>query len=136
MLIFADLIPIKPLPRLPLQDASDRINHSPVRLAPIQNTVGDPNALKSPMIILNDATTGKVGAAIASAITFGDKGATSKPVAGTATKKRKADPETSLAEDIAAYKQNLDHIYVDDIVVDMNCSQVRRRINQVLDGAS
>lgn len=101
-----------------------------MRLAPIQGTTGNPNALKNPVIVLDDDTSGKVAAAIA----VGDKGTTAKPAAATATKKRKAGPETSFAEDIAAYKQNLDHIYVDDIVVDMNCSQVRRRINQVLDG--
>lgn len=62
-----------------------------------------------------------------------DNQTSTKPVAGSASKKRKAGPETSLAEDIAAYKQDLD-IDVDDMYVDMNCSQVRTRINQVLDG--
>lgn len=100
-----------------------------MRLPPIQGIFGDPTALKNPVIVIDDDTTGK---SATSAI--GGNGAASMPAAKSAPKKRKAGPETSLAEDIAAYKQNLDHIYVDDIVVDMNCSQVRRRINQVLDG--
>lgn len=50
------------------------------------------------------------------------------------SKKRKAGPETSLAEDIAAYTQDLSHIEVDDMFVDKSCTVVRTCINQVLDG--
>lgn len=57
--------------------------------------------------------------------------------AGTASSSkvnsRKRKPETSLEEDIAAYKQDLSHIETDGMLMDQNCNQVRRRINQVLD---
>lgn len=58
--------------------------------------------------------------------------ASTKPAA---SKKRKSGHQTTLAEDIAAYKQDLDHIDIGDPHVDMSCLQVRNRINQVLDGA-
>lgn len=58
---------------------------------------------------------------------------TAKAKSAAASKKRK--PETTLEEDIAAYKQNLDHIDVDDLDIDENCDQVRKQINQVLDNA-
>ncbi|KAJ4391512.1 hypothetical protein N0V93_005130 [Gnomoniopsis smithogilvyi] len=122
-----------PPPRRALQDASDRINHSPVRQAPIKNTNGDlsqedvvevhKGANDLCAILQNPAAVQPVEG----------KRSTAKPAAGGASKKRKAGPETSLAEDIAAYKQDLSHIDVDGYAVDMNCSQVRTRINQVLD---
>lgn len=60
------------------------------------------------------------------------KAAATKPAAAY-SKKRKS--ETSLEEDIAAYKQNLDHIDVDNLHVDQDCDQVRKQVNQVLDNA-
>lgn len=58
--------------------------------------------------------------------------AAAQPAAG---KKRKAtQPSMTLEEEIAAYKQDLSEIEVDDMFVDMNCDQVRKRINAVLDG--
>ncbi|KAI0850278.1 hypothetical protein F5Y00DRAFT_233022 [Daldinia vernicosa] len=54
------------------------------------------------------------------------------PKAGaTAGKKRKS--ETSLDEDIAAYKQDLSHIETDHLFIDMSCNQVRGKINKLLD---
>lgn len=53
-----------------------------------------------------------------------------KPPAG-----RKRKPDSSLDDDIAEYKQPLDHISTDDMHTDLNCDQVRTRINKVLDNA-
>lgn len=49
----------------------------------------------------------------------------------TGGKKRKA--ETTLEEDIAAYKQDLSHVELPRMQFDKNCNQVRKLINQVLD---
>lgn len=59
---------------------------------------------------------------------------TPKTAAATGSKKRKA--ETTLEEDIAAYKQNLDDTISPDIFEDESlpsCSAVRGRINKLLD---
>ncbi|RYO75089.1 hypothetical protein DL764_010585 [Monosporascus ibericus] len=50
---------------------------------------------------------------------------------GFSTRKRKS--ETSLEDDMAAYKQNLDHIFVEDMPVDSTCNQVRDKINRLID---
>ncbi|RYP51707.1 hypothetical protein DL768_003008 [Monosporascus sp. mg162] len=50
---------------------------------------------------------------------------------GFSSRKRKS--ETSLEDDIAAYKQNLDHIFVEDMAVDSTCNQVRGKINRLID---
>lgn len=54
-------------------------------------------------------------------------------ISSSSSRKRKA--ESTLEEDIALYKQDLGHIDLDGMHVDMNCDQVRKRINQVLDDA-
>ncbi|RYP81840.1 hypothetical protein DL770_005795 [Monosporascus sp. CRB-9-2] len=50
---------------------------------------------------------------------------------GFSSRKRKS--EASLEDDIAAYKQNLDHIFVEDMPVDSTCNQVRGKINRLID---
>lgn len=57
--------------------------------------------------------------------------AASKPA--SASKKRKSNFSSSLEDDIAEYKKNLDHIEVDTMIMDLSCDQVRTRINRVLD---
>ncbi|RYP76491.1 hypothetical protein DL771_001725 [Monosporascus sp. 5C6A] len=52
---------------------------------------------------------------------------------GSSSRKRKS--ETSLEDDIAAYKQNLDHIFVEDMPVDSTCNQVRGKINRLIDSS-
>lgn len=47
------------------------------------------------------------------------------------SKKRKS--ETSSDEDIAAYKQNLDHINVNNMRLDLNCNVVRSLIQKVIE---
>lgn len=69
----------------------------------------------------------------ATAATAATAATTTKPTVSNGGRKRKT--ETTLDEDIAAYKQNLSHIDVDDMAVHLNCDQVRRRINQVLDNS-
>lgn len=65
----------------------------------------------------------------------GATGSAPKPTAtATARKKRKA--ETTLEEDITAYKQNLDHIICRDAFEDQpmpSCAAVRGRINKLVD---
>lgn len=68
------------------------------------------------------------------------KAAATKPAAASgssssSSSSRKRKCETTLEEDIAAYKQDLSHIDADGMYIDMNCNQVRKRINQVLDNA-
>ncbi|ORY60742.1 uncharacterized protein BCR38DRAFT_349871 [Pseudomassariella vexata] len=70
--------------------------------------------------------------------TSGSSPQTAKPRAplpraptGSASRKRKS--ESSLEDDIAAYKQSLDDIIVEDMPMDLSCDQVRTRINKVLD---
>lgn len=58
------------------------------------------------------------------------KDAPAKPAAGNS---RKRKTETTLDQDIAAYKQDLDQIDVEGIDVDLTCNQVRSRINKVID---
>lgn len=70
------------------------------------------------------ATNDRLGAATKT------KAATAKPAAGNS---RKRKSETTLEEDIAAYKQDLSHIDVDDMYIDLTCNQVRSRINKVID---
>ncbi|RYP32018.1 hypothetical protein DL767_005463 [Monosporascus sp. MG133] len=53
--------------------------------------------------------------------------------ANPSSRKRKA--ETSLEEDIGAYKQNLDHIKTDGMMLDKDCRQVRYLINKLLDNS-
>lgn len=55
-----------------------------------------------------------------------------KPVP-KATNGRKRKSETSLEDDIAAYKQNLDHIPTEDMPLDWTCNQVRGKINRLID---
>ena len=50
---------------------------------------------------------------------------------GSGGRKRKA--ATSLEDDIAAYKQDLEEVYVDHLPIDMSCGQVRGRINKLID---
>ncbi|KAI1781331.1 hypothetical protein F4818DRAFT_436525 [Hypoxylon cercidicola] len=47
--------------------------------------------------------------------------------------KAAAKSDTSLDDDIAAYKQNLDHISTEDMPIDLTCNQVRGKINRLLD---
>ncbi|KAK7728740.1 hypothetical protein SLS53_009368 [Cytospora paraplurivora] len=58
------------------------------------------------------------------------KPATAKP-AGGSSRKRKS--ETTLEDDIAAYKQDLSDIAWERMPVDLDCDQVRLRINKVID---
>lgn len=54
-----------------------------------------------------------------------------KPIPkATNTRKRKSD--TSLDDDIATYKQNLDHIVTEDLEIDLTCNQVRGKINRLI----
>ncbi|KAI1085512.1 hypothetical protein F5B20DRAFT_567485 [Whalleya microplaca] len=55
------------------------------------------------------------------------------PPAAKAAGSKKRKSETSLEDDIAAYKQNLDYIDTDGMAIDMTCNQVRGRINKLLD---
>ncbi|KAI1144266.1 hypothetical protein F5Y05DRAFT_22728 [Hypoxylon sp. FL0543] len=55
---------------------------------------------------------------------------TDKPVPKTGSKKRKS--ETSLEDEIAAYKQHLD-ISTDKLDIDVTCNQLRGKINKLLD---
>ncbi|KAI2777903.1 hypothetical protein F4815DRAFT_276709 [Daldinia loculata] len=88
-----------------LQDASSRANQTPI-LPPLGKKVaGQPPATEAAV------PAPKVGA--------------------TAGKKRKS--ETSLDDDIAAYKQDLSHIETDHLFMDMSCNQVRGKINKLLD---
>ncbi|KAI1497727.1 hypothetical protein F5X99DRAFT_432734 [Biscogniauxia marginata] len=52
--------------------------------------------------------------------------------AATSSRRRKSG-SSSLEEDIAAYKQNLDHISTDGMGINLTCNQVRSRINKLLD---
>ncbi|KAI0122354.1 hypothetical protein F4814DRAFT_408444 [Daldinia grandis] len=88
-----------------LQDASSRANQAPVLPPSGTKAAGQPAATKI------TAPTSKVGA--------------------TTGKKRKS--ETSLDDDIAAYKQDLSHIETDHLAVHMSCNQVRGKINKLLD---
>lgn len=52
----------------------------------------------------------------------------------TNSRKRKSDASSSSSEEtIAAYKQDLDHIDVDDMAVDRDCTYVRNMIQKVID---
>lgn len=50
-----------------------------------------------------------------------------------ASTSRKRKSEVSSDEAIAAYKQNLDHINVDNMQLDLNCNAVRSLINKVIE---
>lgn len=143
-----------PAPREPLQELIQRVNQSPAKLPPqegIHDTAAKPIAA-APMPgpgtwverprDLNAPANSEVRAIMERAITDSLPKAKAKPttaqpakpVAATGTSnKRKADT-TTLEQDMAAYKQDLAHVDVDAMPVDMNCDQVRRRIHQVLDG--
>ncbi|KAL7626479.1 hypothetical protein AAE478_003251 [Parahypoxylon ruwenzoriense] len=93
-------VPARPV----LQDASYRVNQTPIPLPP-----GIKPAAGQPLIV-----------------------AATQPAPKT-TGSRKRKSETSLEDDIAVYKQNLDHIDTDGMQIDMTCNQVRGRINRLLD---
>lgn len=77
------------------------------------------------------AAASNATAAATATATAGKTTPTSSGGGGGGSRKRKA--ETSLDDDIAAYKQDLSHINVDGMPMDLNCNQVRSRINKVLD---
>lgn len=60
---------------------------------------------------------------------------TAPKVAPKAASSRKRKSETSLEDDIAAYKQNLDHVTIDHLLIDMSCNQVRGKMNRLLDNS-
>ncbi|KAI1659437.1 hypothetical protein F4813DRAFT_352989 [Daldinia decipiens] len=93
-----------------LQDASSRANQTPILPPSGKKATGQPPAAGPP---------------VTEAIVPAPK------VAATAGKKRKS--ETSLDDDIAAYKQDLSHIETDHMFMDMSCNQVRGKINKLLD---
>lgn len=169
--------PMPTTTRLPLQDASQRINQSPVRLPPIRTPHGQaawgddywkeelaeikraadslrsmyhdgavqkadtpqvrPPALMKPPVAVDgkgpvSASSLPNALAQGAAPTAKAKAAAAKPAAAGGSRKRKV--ETTLEEDIANYKQDLSDIDVDGMYVDQNCNQVRKKINQLLDG--
>ncbi|KAI0805160.1 hypothetical protein GGR55DRAFT_300835 [Xylaria sp. FL0064] len=118
--------------RMALGDASNRVNLSPARPAIGQKkSPNDPDFMPSfaEFVAMTGANRFRTAAAAAS----GAAANTSKTTAG-AGKKRKA--ETTLEEDIAAYKQNLDDVISPDEFEDEplpSCTAVRGRINKLLD---
>ncbi|KAF3059335.1 Glucan endo-1,3-beta-glucosidase BGN13.1 [Daldinia childiae] len=88
-----------------LQDASSRANQTPILPPSGKKAAGQPPATEVAV--------------------------PAPKVAATAGKKRKS--ETSLDDDIAAYKQDLSHIETDHLFMDMSCNQVRGKINKLLD---
>ncbi|KAI8966279.1 hypothetical protein F5Y11DRAFT_188807 [Daldinia sp. FL1419] len=94
-----------------LQDVSNRVNQTPIVPPPGLKATG------------KASTTGVTGAT---------ETAVSAPKVGvTAGKKRKS--ETSLDDDIAAYKQDLSDIETDHLRMHLSCNQVRGKINKLLD---
>lgn len=59
------------------------------------------------------------------------KAATATAPSGSSNKKRKSG--ASLEDDIAAYRQDLCDVDVDDMSIDMDCDKVRGLINQLID---
>lgn len=55
------------------------------------------------------------------------------PVAAPTSAGRKRKSEVSSEDAIAAYKQNLDHINVDDMELDLDCNAVRSLIRKVIE---
>ncbi|KAI1479568.1 hypothetical protein F4774DRAFT_381377 [Daldinia eschscholtzii] len=101
------MVKIKPgAARQALQDASSRVNQTAIPPA------ADAKAVEKPA-----TTEAAVAAPKVSATTTG--------------KKRKS--ETSLDDEIAAYKQDLSHINTEGLPIDLTCNQVRGRINKLLD---
>ncbi|KAI0382723.1 hypothetical protein F5Y04DRAFT_252197 [Hypomontagnella monticulosa] len=102
-----------PAPARPaLQDASNRVNQTPILPPPdlmmlMKKAAGQPLPLSAP--------------------------AAAPKAAPKAASSRKRKSETSLDDDIATYKQNLDHIETEDMEIDLTCNQVRGRINKLLD---
>ncbi|KAI1121743.1 hypothetical protein F5Y10DRAFT_255642 [Nemania abortiva] len=139
--------------RVALSDASGRANLSPARPVgtkpangpaipsfpefmamtnakqPATKTIGPPSR---PATAAAAAAVPKVPVANANAKVNAPKAATS---GAAGSKKRKA--ENTLEEDIAAYKQNLDHIIhpndIEDDVIIASCQVVRGRINKLID---
>ncbi|XXG96857.1 hypothetical protein Hte_003148 [Hypoxylon texense] len=101
---FNPYIPAQYLAARPvLQDATNRVNQAPVLPPPGQKAAGQPLAAPA-----------------------------AKPIP-KATNGRKRKSETSLDDDIAAYKQNLDHIETEGMAIDLTCNQVRAKINKLID---
>lgn len=126
--------------RAPLQDASQRANQLSVRLPPIRDAILKPGSLGG---VLNAEVSHSEARSPPLENPVSEQPPPPKPkpktkatATASAGRKRKAETTattTTLEEDIAAYKQDLSHIDVDGMVVDMSCEQVRRLINQVLD---
>ncbi|KAI1427326.1 hypothetical protein F5Y12DRAFT_184604 [Xylaria sp. FL1777] len=123
-----------------LGDASNRANISLARPVVGQKQLTNGPAAAIPSFTEFIAMTGTSQAASKTPGPTGRSATTTSGVAGnapktgTAGKKRKS--ETTLEEDIAAYKQNLDHIVSRDDFEDdpiPSCNVVRGRINKLLD---
>ncbi|KAG8166077.1 hypothetical protein KVR01_004629 [Diaporthe batatas] len=108
--------PRLPPPRAALQDVTARANQSPVPLPPMGKAMGK----TAPAVKPSAAAVPAPSAAPA-------------PPASN-SRKRKSDASSSSSEEaIAAYKQDLDHIQVDHMAVDRDCTYVRNMIQKVLD---
>ncbi|KAI1803533.1 hypothetical protein F4811DRAFT_524460 [Daldinia bambusicola] len=102
------MVKIKPASQRPaLQDASNQANQM------TNPPAADAKAAEKPAKAMTEAP------------------ASAPKAKATAGKKRKS--ETSLDDDIAAYKQDLSHISTEGFYIDLNCNQVRSRINKLLD---
>ncbi|KAI0602932.1 hypothetical protein F4775DRAFT_531204 [Biscogniauxia sp. FL1348] len=118
-----------------LQDVSTRVNQLPI--PPCQGSKTQtvaPYSVNAESRALDlsgqtmRAATNETGAGSLQPPTVARKAArVTKP----SSRKRKS--ESSLEDDIAAYKQNLDHIYVDCRYIDLTCNEVRSRINKLID---
>ncbi|KAI1155375.1 hypothetical protein F4825DRAFT_407475 [Nemania diffusa] len=131
------------LPRIALSDASGRANLSPTRPVGKQPTNGTsmPNFAEFMAMTNANQAAAKIVAppgrpVPAAAPKLPVANAPKTVTTSSAGKKRKA--ETTLEEDIAAYKQNLDHIVSTDDFEDEplpSCKAVRGRINKLLDSS-
>ncbi|KAI0181184.1 hypothetical protein GGR52DRAFT_523182 [Hypoxylon sp. FL1284] len=85
-----------------LQDASNRVNQSPVLPPPGSKAAGQPLAVPA-----------------------------ADPIP-QAPRSRKRKSDTSLEDDIAAYKQDLGRFSTEDMEIDLTCNQVRGKINKLI----
>ncbi|KAI1138376.1 hypothetical protein F5Y05DRAFT_37610 [Hypoxylon sp. FL0543] len=131
--------------KAPLEDASNRANQSPAKAAdkePLRTNKLPPYEPDTPAQFEEYATTlrgiPKTTARrkrLASAAGRTEKSRAEDTTASHAPSSRKRKAETSLEDDIAAYKQNLDETISRDTFEDdplPSCQTVRNRINKLL----
>ncbi|KAI1762217.1 hypothetical protein GGR53DRAFT_502244 [Hypoxylon sp. FL1150] len=117
---FNPYIPFQYLPAI--EDVSSPVNKAPVLPPSGLKAAGQP--VPVPAALPVPATNPAPAAVPVPAV---------KPTPKATNGRKRKSETTSLEDDIAAYKQNLEHVSTEDMSIDWTCNQVRGKINRIID---